>query len=59
MVHTDEPAVTNGTNYHLPVFFKFGTWGIIMPTLRSNANFLSSFTGIVSVGHGLGRVTAG
>lgn len=33
----NEPTVTNGATYHLSVFFKFGTSGKIMISLRNNA----------------------
>jgi hypothetical protein len=38
LVHADEPSVTNGASYHASVFFKFGTSGKLMLTLRNNAN---------------------
>lgn len=37
LMHIDEPNVVNGASYHLRAFFKFGTSGKIMVTLRSNA----------------------
>jgi len=54
LTHTDEPAVTNGASYHLRVFFKFGTSGKLMVTLRNNASatenrFLIDANGILSL----------
>jgi hypothetical protein len=54
LTHTDEPAVTNGVSYHLRVFFKFGTSGKILVTLRNNAasienRFMVSASGDISL----------
>ncbi len=40
--HTDEPAVTNGASYHLRTFFKFGTSGKIVATLRNMTGAVES-----------------
>jgi hypothetical protein len=37
LLHTDTPTVTNGVSYHLQVYFKFGTSGLLRPTLRNVA----------------------
>lgn len=57
LMHADEPAVTNGASYHLRVFFKFGTSGKILVTLRNNASsaehrFLIDSNGVISLASG-------
>ncbi|WP_434287488.1 phage head spike fiber domain-containing protein [Celeribacter sp. SCSIO 80788] len=59
--HIDEPAVTSGMSYHLRAFFRFGTSGAILATLRNMAGAVESrvkfsVTEITDMGAGAGPI---